>query len=316
MADRFLPADLSRVRTYPLRERTSKVTVDQFASPVDGKGSLAAFLDGLPRLLGAQTLRDLADAVVSAREKDRPVVLAMGAHVIKVGLGPVVVQLMEEGTVTALALNGAGAIHDWEVAAVGATSEDVPAVLHHGRFGMAAETGEALNGAASQAAAGGAGFGETLGRRIVEANLPHRGASVLARAFELGIPVTVHVALGSDIVHQHPSADGAAIGQATFTDFRRLVTVVSQLSGGVWINCGSAVQLPETFLKALSVAENLGHAIDGFATANLDMIRHYRTEENVLRRPTQGKGRAFALTGQHEILLPLLTAAIAQRRAR
>ncbi|HET9300038.1 MAG TPA: hypothetical protein VFO11_08835, partial [Candidatus Polarisedimenticolaceae bacterium] len=154
------------------------------------------------------------------------------------------------------------------------------------------------------------------GRQIVEADLPHRGVSVLARAFELGIPVTVHVALGSDIVHQHPSADGAAIGQATFTDFRRLVTVVSQLSGGVWINCGSAVQLPETFLKALSVAENLGHAVEGFATANLDMIRHYRTEENVLRRPTQGKGRAFALTGQHEILLPLLAAAIAHRRGR
>jgi hypothetical protein len=316
MSDRFPPADLTRVRTYPLAERTHKVTVEEFASPVDGKGSLSAFLDGLPRLLGAQTLRDLADAVVSARARGRPVVLAMGAHVIKVGLSPVVVQLMEEGTVTAVALNGAGAIHDWEVAAVGATSEDVPAVLHHGRFGMAAETGEALNGAASEAAARGVGFGETLGRHIVEGQLPHRGASVLARAFELGVPVTVHVALGSDIVHQHPSADGAAIGQATFTDFRRLVTVVAGLSGGVWINCGSAVQLPETFLKALSVAENLGHVLEGFATANLDMIRHYRTEENVLRRPTQGKGRAFALTGQHEILLPLLVAAIAQRRGR
>ena len=316
MPDRFPPADLSSVRTYPLAERTHKVTVDQFGAPLDGTGSLASFLDGLPRLLGAQSLRDLADAIVSAREKDRPVVLAMGAHVIKVGLGPVVAQLMEEGTVTAVALNGAGAIHDWEVAAVGATSEDVSAVLHHGRFGMAAETGRALNGAAAEAAARGAGFGETLGRQIVEADLPHRRFSVLARAFELDIPVTVHVALGSDIVHQHPSADGAAIGQATFTDFRRLVTVVSQLSGGVWINLGSAVQLPETFLKALSVAENLGHAIEGFATANLDMIRHYRTEENVLRRPTQGKGRAFALTGQHEILLPLLAAAIAHRRGR
>jgi hypothetical protein len=181
---------------------------------------------------------------------------------------------------------------------------------------MAAETGLALNGAAAEAAASGAGFGETLGRRIVEARLPHREASLLARAFTLGIPATVHVALGSDIVHQHPSADGAAIGAATFTDFKRLVTVVSGLAGGVWINCGSAVQLPETFLKALSVAENLGHDVTGFATANLDMIRHYRTDENVLRRPTQGKGRAFALTGQHEILVPLLAAAIAQRRAR
>ena len=314
MADRTPPADLSRVRTYPLAERTHKVTVAEFASPVDGAGSLAAFLDGLPRILGAQTLRDLADAIVGARERSRPVALAMGAHVIKVGLAPVVAQLLEEGTVTALALNGAGAVHDWEIAAVGATSEDVPAVLHHGRFGMAAETGLALNGAAAEAAAAGLGFGETLGRRIWEGKLPHRERSVLGRAFALGIPATVHVALGSDIVHQHPSADGAAIGAATFTDFRRLVTVVSGLAGGVWINCGSAVQLPETFLKALSVAENLGHDVTGFATANLDMIRHYRTDENVLRRPTQGKGRAFALTGQHEILLPLLAAAIAQRR--
>jgi hypothetical protein len=316
MADRIPPADLSRVRTYPLAERAHKVSVEQFASRVEGGGSLAGFLAGLPRILGAQTLGDLAGAIASARAAERPVVLAMGAHVIKVGLGPLVVQLLEEGTVTALCLNGAGAVHDWEVAAVGATSEDVPAALHHGRFGMAAETGEALNGAAAAAMAAGAGLGETLGRRMVEQDLPHRRVSVLARAFELAIPATVHVAIGSDIVHQHPSADGAAIGSATFTDFRRLVTVVSGLSGGVWINCGSAVQLPETFLKALSVAENLGHEVAGFATANLDMIRHYRTEENVLRRPTQGRGRAFSLTGHHEILLPLLLAAIARDRVR
>lgn len=316
MSDGIPPADLSRVRTYPLAERAHKVSIERFAHAVDGAGSLAAFLDGLPRILGAETLRELAEAIVTARRAGRPVVLAMGAHVIKVGLGPVVVQLLEEGTVTALCLNGAGAVHDWEVAAIGATSEDVPAALHHGRFGMAAETGEALNGAAAAAMEAGAGFGETLGRRMVEADLPHRRVSVLARAFELAVPATVHVAIGSDIVHQHPSADGGAIGSATFTDFRRLVTVVSGLSGGVWINCGSAVQLPETFLKALSVAENLGHDVSGFATANLDMIRHYRTEENVLRRPTQGKGRAFSLTGQHEILLPLLAAAIALRRAR
>jgi hypothetical protein len=316
MPDRTPPADLSRVRTYPLAERGHKVHVAQFAAPVDGEGTLRAFLEGLPRILGAQTLHELAEAIVSAREHGRPVVLAMGAHVIKVGLGPVVAQLLREGTVTALCLNGAGAVHDWEIAAVGATSEDVPAALHHGRFGMAAETGLALNGAAAEAARTGAGLGETLGRRICEAGLPHRDVSLLAQAFERGIPATVHVALGSDIVHQHPSADGAAIGAATFTDFRRLVTVVSGLAGGVWINCGSAVQLPETFLKALSVAENLGHDVTGFATANLDMIRHYRTDENVLRRPTQGKGRAFALTGQHEILVPLLAAAIAVRRAR
>jgi hypothetical protein len=308
------PADLRRVRTYPLAERESKVSVAQFASRVDPGGSLASFLEGLPRLLGAEALRGLAGAVAEARERGRPVVLAMGAHVLKVGLSPVVVQLMEEGSVTALALNGAGAIHDWEIAAVGATSEDVAAVLRHGRFGMAEETGAALNGAAAEAAASGEGLGRTLGRRIVEAGLPHRAASVLARAYELGLPATVHVALGSDIVHQHPTADGAAIGAATFTDFRRLVTVVSGLSGGVWINLGSAVQLPEVFLKALSVADNLGHEVAGLTTANLDMIRHYRTDENVLRRPTMGRGRAYALTGQHEILVPLLAAAVALAR--
>jgi hypothetical protein len=231
-------------------------------------------------------------------------------------LAPVVIAMMEEGTITALAMTGASAIHDWEIAAIGATSEDVARGLHTGRFGMAEETGRELNDAAREAAASGAGFGETLGRRIVAASLPHYRKSILARAHELGIPATVHVAIGSDIVHQHPSADGGAIGSATFTDFRRLVTIVSELAGGVWINLGSAVQLPEVFLKALSIAENLGHDVQGFATANLDMMRHYRTDENVLRRPTLGKGRSFALTGHHEINVPLLAAAIGLERAR
>ncbi len=235
---------------------------------------------------------------------------------VKVGLAPVLIGMMEEGTISALALTGAGAIHDWEIAAIGATSEDVGRGLHEGRYGMADETGRALNDAAREAAASGDGFGEVLGRRIVEAGLPHREASLLARAFALNIPVTVHVAIGSDIVHQHPSADGAAIGAATFTDFRKLVTIVSSLSGGVWINLGSAVQLPEVFLKAMSIAENLGSALSGFATANLDMIRHYRTDENVLRRPTAAKGRSFSLTGHHELNVPLLAAAVGLERAR
>ena len=316
MPERIAPADLSRVTTYPLAERSNKVALDAFARPVDPQGSLAAFLDGLSSVLAADVLRALATAVVDARAAHRPVALAMGAHAIKVGLSPVIAQLLDEGVITAVVTNGAGAIHDWEVAAVGATSEDVAAALHHGRFGMAEETGRELNEAAREAARRGLGLGETLGRRIVEARLPHRASSLLARAHELGIPATVHVAIGSDIVHQHPHADGASIGAATFTDFRRLVTVVSDLSGGVWINCGSAVQLPEVFLKALSVAENLGHDVREFATANLDMIRHYRTEENVLRRPTMGRGRSFALVGHHEINVPLLAAAILLERAR
>ena len=261
-------------------------------------------------------MRELAAAIVQARAEDHPVVVAAGAHVVKVGLARVLIGMMEDGAISALALTGAGAIHDWEIAAIGATSEDVGRGLHEGSFGMADETGRALNDAAREAAASGEGFGEVLGRRIVEGGLAHRDASLLARAFELGIPVTVHVAIGADIVHQHPSADGAAIGAATFTDFRKLVTIVSSLSGGVWVNVGSAVQLPEVFLKALSTAENLGSELTGFATANLDMLRHYRTDENVLRRPTLAKGRSFSLTGHHELNVPLLAAAVGLERAR
>ena len=316
MTKSVIPADLSRVTTYPLASRSNKVRVDEFARPVSASSSLGDFLDGLPDVLAVKVLRELAAAIVQACAEDHPIVVAAGAHVVKAGLAPVLIGMMEEGTISALALTGAGAIHDWEIAAIGATSEDVGRGLHEGRYGMADETGRALNDAARVAAASGVGFGEVLGRRIVEAGLPHREASLLARAFELGIPVTVHVAIGCDIVHQHPSADGAAIGAATFTDFRKLVTIVSSLSGGVWINLGSAVQLPEVFLKALSIAENLGHELSGFATANLDMIRHYRTDENVLRRPTVGKGKSFSLTGHHEINIPLLAAAVGLERAR
>jgi hypothetical protein len=312
MPDPTRPADLGRVTTYPLAQRSNKVRIDEFARPVNASSSLGDFLDGLPDILAVKTLRELA----AAREADKPVVAALGAHVIKVGLAPVLIRMLEEKTISAIAMNGAGAIHDWEIAAIGATSEDVARVLHQGKFGMAEETGKALNAAAAEAAKTGEGFGAALGRRIVEAKLPHRHASLLARAHDLSIPVTVHVAIGSDIVHQHPAADGAAIGAATFTDFRKLVTIVSTLSGGVWLNVGSAVQLPEVFLKALSIAENLGHEVSGFATANLDMIRHYRTDENVLRRPTLGKGVSFGLTGHHEINIPLLAAAVGLERAR
>lgn len=316
MRERVPPADLSKVRTYPLAERRNKVTVADFARPVDPQASLAAFLDGLPASLAAGTLRDLAAAVAEAADGARTIVWAIGAHVIKVGLSPVLIGMMERGEIGALALNGAGAIHDWEIAAIGATSEDVAASLSLGRFGMAEETGREMSEAAAEAAAGEEGLGEALGRRIVESGRPHAGSSLLARAWDLGIPATVHVAIGSDIVHQHPSADGAAIGAATHTDFRRLVSVVRGLAGGVWINCGSAVQLPEVFLKALSVAENLGGRLPAFVTANLDMVRHYRTEENVLRRPVLGRGRSFALVGHHEIQVPLLAAAVAIERGR
>lgn len=314
MSEPVVPVDLRKVRTYPLSERRNKVNLSCFAKPIDHAAPVGSFLEGLPDILAVRQLRGLAGAIVHARGRARPVALALGAHVVKVGLSPVLLQLMEAGVVTALAMNGAGAIHDWEIASIGATSEDVAESLHAGRFGMAEETGRELNEAAAEAWDRGEGFGETLGRRIVRAERPHRAMSLLGRAWELGIPVTVHVAIGSDIVHQHPRANGAAIGEASFTDFRRLVSVVMGLAGGVWINCGSAVQLPEVFLKALSVAENLSGPIADLTTANLDMIRHYRTEENVLRRPSSAGGRFFSLVGHHEILVPLLAAAVAAMR--
>src|SRR5262245_3287735 len=275
------PADLSRVTTYRLASRSTKVRLGEFARPFAAPTSLRDFLDGLPDALAVKVLRELAAAIVHARAENRPVVVAAGAHVVKVGLAPVLIGLMRDGVISALALTGAGAMHDWEIAAIGATSEDAGRGLHEGRYGMADETGRALNDAAKEAAAAGAGFGEVLGRRIRESALPHRAMSLLASASALRLPVTVHVAIGSDNVHQHPSADGAAIGAATFTDFRKLVTIVSSLSGGVWINMGSAVQLPEVFMKAVAIAVNLGHDLSGLATANLDMVRHYRADENV-----------------------------------
>jgi hypothetical protein len=316
MVKPVLPADLTRVRTYPLSERSNRVRVDEFARPVPASSSLGDFLDGLPDVLAVKVLRELAAAIVQSRAEARPVVVAAGARVIEGGLAPVLIGMMEDGTISALAMTGAAAVHDWEIAAIGATSEDVSRGLHEGRFGMADETGRALNEAAKEASASGLGFGEVLGRRIVEAGLPHRAKSLLARAFELRVPLTVHVAIGCDIVHQHPSADGAAIGAATFTDFRKVVTIVCSLSGGVWINLGSGAQLPEVFLNAFSIACNLGYDLTGFATADLAMIRDDRTEENLLRRPTLGKGKSFALTGHHELNVPLLAAAVGLERAR
>jgi hypothetical protein len=316
MSDPYRPIDLERIKTYPLAERGHRVRVEGFARPVASAGSLASFLDGLSDYLGARTLRELARTIVAARRAHRPVVWALGGHVVKVGLSPVLIELMEGGTLTGLALNGAAAIHDWEIAAIGATSEDVEEGLDRGRFGLAEETGAEFDAAAREARDRSQGLGESLGRRILESARPHREVSLLAAARRLGLAATVHVAIGSDTVHQHPRADGAAIGAAALTDFRRLVAVVGELSGGVWVNCGSAVQLPEVFLKALAVARNLGLPEGPFSTANLDMQRHYRTEQNVLRRPTRGGGAAFSLLGHHEINVPLLAAAIQLEQGR
>ncbi|BCG48519.1 hypothetical protein GEOBRER4_n3415 [Citrifermentans bremense] len=312
---KYRPLDFSGVSTYPIATRKNKMNVkDDFALPVRPGMTVSDLLAAMPNQLGSQSLNRVIDAVVAARKKGKPVVMAMGGHVIKCGLQPVLKSLIEAGIVTAVALNGAGSIHDFEIALIGATSEDVGAVLHAGNFGMAEETGSQINEALKKGVAQGLGHGESLGRMILERELPYREQSLMATCVKNGIPVTVHVAIGTDITHQHPSADGAMLGAASFTDFRTFASVVSELGdGGVYLNIGSAVLLPEVFLKALSIAQNLGHHVDHFTTANFDMQQHYRPLTNVVKRPTSGESRGYTVTGHHEIMIPLLAAGILDR---
>ena len=303
--------DFTKIKTYSIATRDNKVNVaEHFAKPVRAGLSAAALLDAFPHVLGADQLRDVVDAVVTARRNDRPVVLAMGGHVIKCGLQPVLKSLIEAKVITAVAMNGSAAIHDFEVSLIGATSEDVGAVLHSGDFGFSEETGGGMNRALKASLPAGCGFGEAIGRCIIDNNHPFKDYSLLATCVENGIPVTVHVAIGTDIIHQHPEFDGAVTGEMSARDFRLLTSVVADLSGGVWLNVGSAVLLPEVFLKALSIAQNLGYHVDNFSTANFDMIQHYRPLQNVVRRPTSGGGRGYTITGHHEINIPLFAAAI------
>ncbi|HAD03634.1 MAG: hypothetical protein A2091_02505 [Desulfuromonadales bacterium GWD2_61_12] len=312
-----VPLDFSRIKTYSIHSRDSKVNVrDHFAGELRPGMSGAEFMAALPKLLGAASLHDVVAAVVAARRMGKPVVLAMGGHVIKCGLQPVLKNLIEAGVITAVAMNGSAAIHDFEVSLVGATSEDVGAVLHSGDFGFAEETGGGMNRALKSGLADGLGYGAAIGRAMVEAAHPYRQYSLLATCHDRGIPVTVHVAVGTDIIHQHPSADGAVLGEMSFRDFRTLAAIVAELGdGGVWLNVGSAVLLPEVFLKALSVAQNLGHHVDNFTTANFDMIQHYRPLQNVVKRPTSGRGRGYTITGHHEINIPLFALAVLDRLA-
>ncbi len=311
----YKPIGLAGVKTYPLAERKNKVSIaSDYAKAVHKGMTVADLLAALPDQLGSRALLGVIEAVVEAREKGKPVILAMGAHVIKCGLQPVLKGLIEAGVITAVAMNGAGSIHDYEISLIGETSEDVGAVLHCGTFGMAEETGRDINRALREGVLRGVGYGEAVGRFIIDNGNPYRDYSLLAACMEHDIPVTVHVAIGTDIIHQHPEADGAVIGAATFTDFRLLTSVVAELGdGGVFINVGSAVILPEVFLKALSIAQNLGHRVEHFTTANFDMQQHYRPIQNVVKRPTSGKGRGYTITGHHEIMLPLLAAGILDR---
>lgn len=311
MARHIPPLTPGKVRTYPLASRPSKVSPGDFARPPRRGGSVSALIDGLPDLLSGRDFKDFLSLLRQARARKKPVLWAMGAHVIKAGLSPVLIDLMKDGWVSGLALNGAGIIHDFELAYAGRTSEDVAAQIRTGRFGMAAETGDLLNQAINDGAAAGLGLGEAVGAMIARSRFPYKKWSLLGTAYRLNIPVTVHVAIGTDIIHMHPKASGEAIGAASLRDFYRLCGLVGGLNGGgVFLNIGSAVILPEVFLKAVSLLRNRGARLDGFSTAVFDFIKHYRPAENVVRRPLGKKGRGFYFVGPHEIMIPLLAAAL------
>ncbi len=302
--------DLSRVETYSIFSRESKVSIDKLGKPSGGDSTLSAFLDGLPDILASRDLKEVASLIARARSSGRGVLLGMGAHPVKVGLGPLLADAMETGIITGVATNGAAIIHDYELALSGMTSEDVGAVLGSGGFGMAEETASALNRAIVDGNNKGEGIGLAVGRLIEEQDMPHSSQSLFAAAYRNNIPATVHVAMGTDIIHMHPSCDGAATGSASLRDFHLMAQQVAALDGGVFINLGSSVILPEVFLKAYSLARNLGHQIMDLTTVNMDFIQHYRPRVNVVQRPTAHSGRGFALTGHHEILLPLLLSAV------
>ena len=307
----FEPMDLSPLRTVPLGERGGKVRVEHFAGTYRKGAGVAGLLASLPRILAADSLRAVLDAIRRARAVGKPVLWGLGGHVVKCGLAPVLIDLMRRGYAAAFVLNGAAAIHDFEIALAGHTSEDVEAVLPDGRFGAAEETGREMNSCLGRA--GEIGMGEALGQRLAEIADPrYATSSLLHEAYRQGVPVTVHVAIGTDTPHMHPSLDPAALGRATHRDFRLLCSLVRGLhGGGVYLNTGSAVVLPEVFLKALSAVRNLGHPVEDFTTVNLDFFQHYRPRVNVVERPhARAGGRGFALTGHHELMVPLIAAAL------
>lgn len=305
--------DRSRIRTVAAKKRPSKVQRRDEGRPHQRGASFRSFFDALPGILAARDLRLAVDATFRARAAGRPVLWGFGAHVIKVGLAPIVVDLLERGFVSGILLNGAGCVHDLELAMMGATSEDVAPALDDGSFGMARETSERLNAAIAAGARDGIGMGAAIGREIEGGRYPHRKRSILAAATRLGVPVTVHAAIGTDIHHMHPSADGAAIGATSYRDFETLAGLVARLEGGVYWNVGSAVILPEVFLKAVALSRNLGFRVRKITTVNLDFQRHYRPTVNVVERPTRLGGRGFSLIGPHELLVPLVAAALVER---
>lgn len=310
MTAKYPPIDFSKINTYSLKSRKSKVKKNEFAKPYKKGAGLKYLLNSLPNILSAKNFKEVVDAVVLAKKKGKSITLAMGAHPIKVGLNPIIIDLMKRGIITHIAMNGACIVHDFELAYVGHTSEDVDHELVTGSFGMAEETGRLLNEAIRNGAKKGLGIGRAVGDLLMKKDFRYNNNSILAAGVRFSVPVTVHVAIGTDIIHMHPSADGAAIGEGTMRDFKGFVSMVAGLERGVYINLGSAVLLPEIFLKAVSVVRNLGYRLKDFTTVNMDFIQHYRPNTNVVKRPTIGGGRGYALTGHHEIMLPLLAAAV------
>ncbi len=305
------PFDLNRVQSHPLKDRPGKVEVGHFARPCAKGGALSDFLESLPDVLGAQELKNLALSIVHARKIRKNILWGMGGHVIKTGLAPVFIDLMDKGFVSSLALNGSCPIHDFEIAMIGSTSEAVEARLPTGVFGMAEETGYEINQAIREGVSEGLGIGESLGRRLSKLDPAFGRHSLLLQAYRRRIPVTVHVTIGADIIHNHPSVSPPDIGEGSHRDFRLFASMVAGLNeGGVYLNCGSAVTLPEVFLKCVALVRNAGEKLQNFTTANLDFIQHYRPVENVVRRPVMNGGRGIALTGHHEIMIPLLAACL------
>jgi deoxyhypusine synthase len=310
------PLEFDQLSTYSVHDRFSKVTVEHFTKPLNPGCSLADFIASLPQQFMGVDFPELITRLAASHTHQHPIYIGMGAHVIKVGMNPILIDLMQQGLIQGIALNGAGIIHDSEIAMVGRTSEDVGAVLGDGAFGAAKETGEVVNTAIVKGAQQGLGLGQAMGKYLVEQNFPYNDSSLLAMAYKFEVPVTVHVAVGTDIVHIHPSADGAAIGATSHQDFKLFCRLMSKLENGAYLNLGSAVILPEVFLKALTVVRNLGYTVENFTTANFDFIRHYRTMTNVVNRPTATGGKGFNFIGHHELMIPLLAIALKEEISR
>ena len=306
----FKRLDFSKVKTYPVTKRFSKVETSLLGKKLHKGACVRSLIQGLPNILGAQNLKAIAQKIAHAHRANKTVLLGMGAHPIKVGLSPLIIDFMERGIIDGVALNGAGVIHDFELAYAGQTSEDVAASLQDGSFGMAEETGTFINEAITEGCKRELGIGAAVGNAIIQQKLPHRRLSILAAGARLGVPITSHIAIGTDIIHMHPKADGKALGDCSLRDFHTFASVVATLGGGVYLNFGSAVVLPEVFLKALSLARNLGHPVQNLTTVNLDFLPHYRPLTNVVSRPTLQSGKGYHLAGHMEIMVPLLFSAV------